>query len=210
LDVKGKAEIRRIVYMNSENNTSPQPLEAGSVLPPKGVIEATVTREIEEPQQIGDAFYLPYGETLWVEAGTAYLIKGEDKWYLAQFFEEGRMHGPVVYSKTVIEKPLKAYKASDHFLAPMSALMGAVLLCVIGIILAIQHYSAPDAAPLRLIPETKADVFALTCTAAITFFYTWMFVDYVRPHLEGERKLIRRLKATREQKVLVKSPNPFA
>lgn len=82
-----------------------------AVLAPKGQVNATIKWEVNEPNNIGTAYFLDEGETMRVPEGKAYYIKGRDSWYGAQFFEPGTMIGPVVYAEGESRKPTEVYKS---------------------------------------------------------------------------------------------------
>ncbi|MBO9428776.1 hypothetical protein [Sulfitobacter sp. R18_1] len=88
--------------MTDDQVNGPIELTPEAFTVPRGKIEATYKKEVEYPDNPGQAFYLHEGEVMEVPNGTAYYIKGDTKWYHAQFFEDGKMTGPVVYAEAKI------------------------------------------------------------------------------------------------------------
>ncbi|MBO9428160.1 hypothetical protein [Sulfitobacter sp. R18_1] len=85
-------------------------LDKNDVVEPVGVVEDAISRKVEEPSTAESWKYLAPGSSMAVPAGSAYYIKTKEKWFLSQFFDKGRMFGPLVFSETSIETPVKALR----------------------------------------------------------------------------------------------------
>lgn len=79
-----------------------------------------------------DWSYLKSGEEMKVPAGKAYITKHPLYYLKSQFFEPGRMVGPIFFAETYIEDPRVAveesFSSTDYLIAPALALVvGAIL-----------------------------------------------------------------------------------
>jgi hypothetical protein len=85
-------------------------LDKTTVVEPKGAIEDAITRRMTEPREAENWKYLAPGSSMIAPAGSAYYIKTKDEWFLSQFFDKGRLVGPIVFSETSIETPVEALR----------------------------------------------------------------------------------------------------
>jgi hypothetical protein len=89
-------------------------LSKDDVIEPKGAVEDAISRRIDEPSSAEGWKYLAPGSSMSAPAGSAYYIKTKDGWILSQFFDKGRMFGPLVFAKTQIETPVEALRRKEN------------------------------------------------------------------------------------------------
>lgn len=126
--------------MSNQTSVSPVAIDTGALLDRGGVVEGAVTRKIKPPSALKEAFFLPDGETMKADAGTAFQVKsGDSDWYLVQFFRPGRLTGPMVYAETAIETPQMALR---HCSISTGMIKFAILLAIMGVFTATGGYDA--------------------------------------------------------------------
>ncbi|MBO9428165.1 hypothetical protein [Sulfitobacter sp. R18_1] len=102
-------------------------IKKACVIRPTALIEGACTRKVDEPLDAENWQYLAPGECLDITAGKAFILKNGHNWMLAQFYADGRFTGPIAFSDTQIEDPLKVWE--EHTRAGYNASEIRVSLC---------------------------------------------------------------------------------
>ncbi|MBO9428082.1 hypothetical protein [Sulfitobacter sp. R18_1] len=85
------------------------PLRKDQVVTHKGIVDATLIQRTSDPKHLFDWHRLASWDELDVPAGHALIFKIEGGWKRAEFFDDGRLKGPLTFAIDEIRSPKKSY-----------------------------------------------------------------------------------------------------
>lgn len=88
-------------------------LRKDQVVTHKGIVDATLVQKAEDPRHLFEWFRLPSLEEIDIPAGKSLFFKIDGGWKRADFFEDGRLKGPLTFAIDEIRTPKEAYASLD-------------------------------------------------------------------------------------------------